>query len=168
MSDQQEQQTESAIKVRQLTDYQASWTEEERGAPGAFTFQLILDNGAEEYVLRPTADDAKVMLKLFKRSQSVYFDLDRARARGARQVLLPADPGQRRRGVRHPAPGRGLGRLDGSLQEEQDHLLRYGTPGPHLREHLPGLKAGAKPTRHETGRQSSGAPFFTCSNFREL
>jgi len=79
-----EQHTEQTIKVRQVTDVQASWTEKERGAPGAFTFQLILDNGAEEYVLRPTADDAKVMLKLFKRSQSIYFDLDR-------KVLIPSN-----------------------------------------------------------------------------
>jgi hypothetical protein len=77
MSDQQEQQTESAIKVRQLTDYQASWTEEERGAPGAFTFQLILDDGAEEYVIRPTADDAKVILKLLSKSDALVFDLER-------------------------------------------------------------------------------------------
>ena len=79
-----EQHTEQTIKVRQVTDVQASWTETERGAPGLFTFQLILDNGAEEYVLRPTADDAKVMLKLFRRSQSVYFDLDR-------KVLIPSN-----------------------------------------------------------------------------
>jgi len=79
-----EQHTEQTIKVRQVTDVQASWTEAERGAPGKFSFQLILDNGAEEYVLRPTADDAKVMLKLFKRSQSVYFDLDR-------KVLIPSN-----------------------------------------------------------------------------
>ena len=79
-----EQHTEQTITVRQVTDVQASWTETERGAPGLFTFQLILDNGAEEYVLRPTADDAKVMLKLFKRSQSVYFDLDR-------KVLIPSN-----------------------------------------------------------------------------
>jgi hypothetical protein len=79
-----EQHTEQKIRVRQVTDVQASWTETERGAPGAFTFQLILDNGAEEYVLRPTADDAKVMLKLFKRSQSIYFDLDR-------KVLIPSN-----------------------------------------------------------------------------
>jgi hypothetical protein len=79
-----EQHTEQTIRVRQVTDVQASWTEAERGAPGAFTFQLILDNGAEEYVLRPTAEDAKVMLKLFKRSQSVYFDLDR-------KVLIPSN-----------------------------------------------------------------------------
>ena len=84
MSDQQEQQTESAIKVRQVTDYQASWTEEERGAPGAFTFQLILDDGAEEYVIRPTADDAKVILKLLERSENITFDLER-------RVLIPND-----------------------------------------------------------------------------
>jgi hypothetical protein len=79
-----EQHTEQTIKVRQVTDVQASWTERERGAPGAFTFQLILDNGAEEYVLRPTADDAKVFMKLLKRSGAIYFDLDR-------KVLIPSD-----------------------------------------------------------------------------
>jgi hypothetical protein len=72
-----EQQTRQAIKVRQVTDYQASWTEEERGEPGAFTFQLILDDGAEEYVIRPTADDAKVILKLLDKSEALVFDLER-------------------------------------------------------------------------------------------
>ena len=74
---QREQQTESAITVRQVTAYQASWTEEERGAPGAFTIQLILDSGAEEYVIRPTADDAEVLLRLLNRSDSTVFDLER-------------------------------------------------------------------------------------------
>jgi hypothetical protein len=74
---QQEQQTEAAIKVRQVTDYQASWTERERGAPGAFTFQLILDDGAEEYVLRPVVEDAKVLNKLLDQSESLFFDLQR-------------------------------------------------------------------------------------------
>lgn len=77
MTDQQEQQTESAIKVRQVTDYQASWTERERGAPGAFTIQLILDKGAEEYVIRPTAEDSRVILKLLESSSNVFFDLER-------------------------------------------------------------------------------------------
>ncbi len=82
-----EQRTEQAIKVRQVTDYQASWTELERptsgagegdlGTPGAFTFQLILDNGAEEYVLRPTAEDAKVIRKLLDKSETQAFDLER-------------------------------------------------------------------------------------------
>ena len=51
-----EQQTEQQIKVRQVTDVHANWNEEERGAPGKFSFQLILDNGAEEYAIRPPAE----------------------------------------------------------------------------------------------------------------
>jgi hypothetical protein len=80
-----EQHTEETIRVRQVTDVQASWTEgPERGGHGAFTFQLILDNGADEYVLRPEVEDAKVMVKLFRRSGSLYFDLDR-------KVLIPSN-----------------------------------------------------------------------------
>jgi hypothetical protein len=72
-----EQRTEEQIQVRQVTHVQASWTEQERGAPGAFTFQLILDEGVDEYVIRPTADDADVLLQLLRRSDSAHFDLDR-------------------------------------------------------------------------------------------
>ena len=84
MTDQhrQEQQTESAIKVRQVTQAHANWNEEERGAPGKFSFQLVLDDGAEEYVIRPTVEDAKVILKLLERSATVYFDMER-------RVLIP-------------------------------------------------------------------------------
>jgi hypothetical protein len=56
---------------------QASWTEEDRGAPGAFTVQLILDHGADEYVLRPTAEDTDVLVKLLARSSNATFDVDR-------------------------------------------------------------------------------------------
>ena len=80
----QEQQTESAIKVRQVTQAHANWNEGERGAPGKFSFQLILDNGAEEYVIRPTVDDTKVILKLLERSKNITFDLER-------RVLIPND-----------------------------------------------------------------------------
>ncbi len=72
-----EQRTEDAIVVRQVTHLQASWTERERGAPGAFTFQLILDNGVDEYVIQPTADDTDVLLELFTRSEGATFDLER-------------------------------------------------------------------------------------------
>jgi hypothetical protein len=77
-----EQRTEGQIRVRQVTDVQFSWTEEGRGEHGAFTVQLILDDGAEEYVLQPTAEDAKVLLELFGSANAVYFDLDR-------KVLIP-------------------------------------------------------------------------------
>jgi hypothetical protein len=79
-----EQHTEQTIRVRQVTDVQISWTEQGRGEHGAFTMQLILDDGAEEYVLQPTAEDTKVMVELFERAKSVYFDLDR-------KVLIPSD-----------------------------------------------------------------------------
>jgi hypothetical protein len=81
---QREQRTEQAIKVRQVTQAHANWNEEERGAPGKFSFQLILDNGAEEYVVRPTAQDAKVILKLLGASRNITFDLER-------RVLIPND-----------------------------------------------------------------------------
>lgn len=68
---------ERQIQVRQVTHVQASWTEQDRGAPGAFTLQLILDHGADEYVLRPTAEDADVLVKLLARSSTASFDLDR-------------------------------------------------------------------------------------------
>jgi hypothetical protein len=75
--DAREQHTEQLIQVRRVTQLHAAWTETERSAPGAFTLQLILDNGAEEYILRPTADDADVLLMLWARSESATFDLGR-------------------------------------------------------------------------------------------
>ena len=72
-----EERTEEAIRVRQVTQVHSNWNEEERGAPGKFSFQLILDNGADEYILRPTAEDADVLLALWARSESATFDLDR-------------------------------------------------------------------------------------------
>lgn len=69
--------TEDLIKVRQVTHYQASWTEGERGHAGMFTVQLILDNGVAEYVLRPAADDIQALIELFDRSGSTTFDVER-------------------------------------------------------------------------------------------
>ena len=73
----QEQQTEQAIKVRQVTDIHGNWSAQERGEPGKFSYQLILDEGAAEYVLRVTADDAKVLRDFFHDADSVYFDMER-------------------------------------------------------------------------------------------
>lgn len=72
-----ERQTEQAIKVRQVTQVHANWNEEERGAPGKFSFQLILDNGADEYVLRPTAEDADVLTDMLENTGTLYFDTER-------------------------------------------------------------------------------------------
>lgn len=75
--EQREQRLERGYAVRQVTDVQASWTEQERGEDGRFTLQLILDNGVEEYILEPTEDDIDVLLKLFRRSAHTTFDLER-------------------------------------------------------------------------------------------
>jgi hypothetical protein len=79
-----EQNTEQSIMVRQVTDVHANWSEQERGAPGKFSFQLILDSGAEEYTIRPPADDADVLVELFKLTDKIYFDM-------SRQVLIFGD-----------------------------------------------------------------------------
>jgi hypothetical protein len=71
-----EQRTEERITVRQVTDVQVSWTEGERGSPGAFTLQLILDRGADEYVLLATAVDAEVLIRLLETHRAM-FDLQR-------------------------------------------------------------------------------------------
>ena len=69
--------TEQQIVVRQVTHVQASWTERERGEEGDFTLQLILDQGAEEYVLHPDADDLDIILRLLRMSDTATFDLNR-------------------------------------------------------------------------------------------
>lgn len=79
-----EQNVERNVEVRRVTNVQASWTEgPERGAPGSFTIQLILSDGAEEYVVAPTAEDAKVQIELLSRAEVTYFDL-------GRKVLIPS------------------------------------------------------------------------------
>jgi hypothetical protein len=80
-SEAREKLTEEQVLVRQVTHVQASWAERERGEAGAFTVQLILDQGVDEYILRPTAEDAEVLLDLFKISSGATFDR-------ARKVLM--------------------------------------------------------------------------------
>ena len=75
---------EQNIMVRQVTDIHANWSEQERGASGKFSFQLILDNGAEEYAIRPDAEDADVLVELFSMTDKIYFDM-------SRQVLIFGD-----------------------------------------------------------------------------
>ena len=65
------------IKVRKVTHWQPTFNSRESGHPGVYTFQLILDNGAEEYVIQPTVNDAKVIRKLLDKSKVLAFDLER-------------------------------------------------------------------------------------------
>jgi len=69
--------TEQQIKVRKVTAWQPSWTESGPGKAGVYSIQLILDQGAEEYVLQPTEDDADNLFDWLSASSEVYFDMDR-------------------------------------------------------------------------------------------
>lgn len=72
-----QQNVDSPIKVRKVTDLHANWNDEGEYTPGKFSYQLILDNGARESIIMPTANDAKVLIKLFASSDSVYYDTER-------------------------------------------------------------------------------------------
>ena len=65
------------IVVRKVTDVHANWSEHETDTPGKFSYQLILDDGAEEQLIRPSAEAADVLHDLFSASDSVLFDSDR-------------------------------------------------------------------------------------------
>jgi hypothetical protein len=72
-----EQHTEQSIKVRQITDVHANWSYQESLQNGKFSYQLILDNGAEEALIMPTADDAKVLRDLIHDADTLYWDTEK-------------------------------------------------------------------------------------------
>jgi hypothetical protein len=72
-----EQNTEGAIKVRQVTDVHSNWSSQGPLENGKFSYQLILDNGAEEALIMPTADDAKVLRDLIHDSEALYWDTEK-------------------------------------------------------------------------------------------
>ena len=65
------------IRVRKITDVHANYSVREDQQPGQFSFQLILDDGAEEHLVLPDAEAAKVVLRLLRGSDRAYFDLDK-------------------------------------------------------------------------------------------
>ena len=72
-----EQNTEQSIKVRQVTDVHSNWSSQGTLENGKFSYQLILDNGAEEVLIMPTADDAKVLRDFFNDADTIYFDTEK-------------------------------------------------------------------------------------------
>ena len=72
-----EQNTERSIKVRQITDVHANWSHQGPLENGKFSYQLILDNGAEAALIMPTADDAKVLRDLIHDSEALYWDVEK-------------------------------------------------------------------------------------------
>jgi hypothetical protein len=72
-----EQNTEQSIKVRQITDVHSNWSYQGELENGKFSYQLILDNGAEEALIMPTADDAKVLRDLIHDADALYWDTEK-------------------------------------------------------------------------------------------
>lgn len=69
--------TDDTIKVRQVSHYQFSWIAGDPGKVGTFTLQLVLDEGAWEEVVTVQAEDAEVLQELFRKSQTIYYDIPR-------------------------------------------------------------------------------------------
>lgn len=70
--------TPEGIKVRQVTHWQPTFTYTKPGESGTYTFQLILDEGADEFVLTITdGEDADNLFDWLKKSGVVHFDMER-------------------------------------------------------------------------------------------
>jgi hypothetical protein len=73
--------TDDTIQVRQVSHYQFTWVAGEAQAPGTWTLQLVLDQGAWEEVVTVSAEDADVLQDLLSTAGTVYYDV-------ARQTLM--------------------------------------------------------------------------------
>jgi hypothetical protein len=69
-----EQNTEQQIQVRQVTDVHANWSNQGELEDGKFSFQLILDDGAEEAVIMPSAEATETLRDLIKDAETLYWD----------------------------------------------------------------------------------------------
>ena len=72
-----EERTQEAIQVRQVTEVHGNYNKEGEGEPGKFSLQLILDEGAEEYVLRIPAEDVRTLMMMIDEAESIAFDSQR-------------------------------------------------------------------------------------------
>ena len=75
--DPKHQNIERGYTIRQISQVQPSWREQETGQAGRFYLQLILDHGVEEYVLTPNGQDAQTLLTLFAKGVKAQFDMER-------------------------------------------------------------------------------------------
>jgi hypothetical protein len=69
--------TDDSIRVRQVSHYQFTWVAGEAAAPGTWTLQLVLDQGAWEEVVTIDADDADNLQDMLTAAEVVYYDVGR-------------------------------------------------------------------------------------------
>ena len=72
-----EQQKQQMSTVRQVTEVRGARSEQEPGKPGMYTFQLTLDNGAAEYIIVTTPEDASALLRMFQAGSNATFDMEK-------------------------------------------------------------------------------------------
>lgn len=71
------EQGEQSIKVRRVTNVHSNWSSQGPLEPGKFSYQLVLDDGAEEVLIMPTAGDGKLLRDLLNDSEGIYWDTER-------------------------------------------------------------------------------------------
>ena len=69
-----EQNTEQTVMVRQVTDVHSNWSHQGPLEAGKFSYQLILDDGAQEVLIMPTAEDGKLLRDLITDANALYWD----------------------------------------------------------------------------------------------
>ncbi len=69
-----EQNTEQTVMVRQVTDVHSNWSYQGEQVDGKFSYQLILDDGAQEVLVMPTAEDGKLLRDLINDADALYWD----------------------------------------------------------------------------------------------
>ncbi len=69
--------TDDSIQVRQLSHYQFTWVAGKASAPGTWTLQLVLDQGAWEEVLTVDPDDADNLQDMLSTASVVHYDVRR-------------------------------------------------------------------------------------------
>jgi hypothetical protein len=69
-----DQNTEQTVMVRQVTDVHSNWSYQGELEHGKFSYQLILDDGAQEVLVMPTAEDGKLLRDLIHDADTLYWD----------------------------------------------------------------------------------------------
>ena len=70
-----EQNTEQTVMVRQVTDVHYNWSYPEKLEHGKSSYQLILDDGAQQVLIMPTAEDGKLLRDLINDADALYWDI---------------------------------------------------------------------------------------------
>ncbi len=57
-----------------MTDVHANWSKQGELEDGKFSYQLILDDGAEEALIMPSAEATETLRDLIKDAETIYWD----------------------------------------------------------------------------------------------